>query len=106
MFSTTSTIVVSLTDTVDLVRALCLHEAGTARELREIRLLERAGELTPYQARTLRDVADTDDAARTARWTTVHRAGPVTTFDLETWHGQCDDEVLAIRADLTVSGLL
>lgn len=106
MFSTTTTIAVSLTATADLVRALNCQENATNRELREVRLLERAGELTPYEARLLRDVAVDARDAREARWTTLHQTARVTTFDLETWHGQCDDEVLAIRTDLAASGLL
>lgn len=106
MFSTTSTLNVSLTARADIVRALHSEDLAVTAELREIGLLERAGELTPYQAQLLCDSAQTTGAARTARWTTVHHTGAVTTFDLEVWHGRRDAEVLAIRRDLAANGLL
>ena len=106
MFSTTTTITIPLTASADIVRALHSQDSALSAELREIRLLERAGELTPYQARLLRDSAQRSGDARAARWTTVRHTAPVSTLDLEPWRGQRDDEVLAICADLKASDLL
>lgn len=99
MFSTSSTTTVPLTASADLVRALSLQDSAVRIELREVRLLERAGELTAYQARLLRDAAQITSDARTARWRAVRTVRPVSTLDLEAWHGDRDDEVGAPPRD-------
>ena len=58
MFSTTSTINVALTDTAALIQALVTDHHAVTAELREVRLLERVGELSADEARLLRQVAE------------------------------------------------
>lgn len=110
MFSTTS----HLTATTDAQRAY-LHAVAlnspdsVDAELAELRMLARAGEMHPRDAAVL--IADLEQrlARRDARRDTLGAAatGPVSTLDLESWHGaKGDHESTELRVALQAHGLL
>lgn len=102
-----STITTGTLTSDSAVRARALDDATFDAEIRELRLLHRAGELTDRQAALLIDAAETAAAARNARLLTVGATGSLTTFELEQRHGDDHDhEVGEIRALLDASDLL
>lgn len=102
------------TTTTQITPATADHEAHARRllsdvdtELRELRMLARAGDLPERDAQLLLGAAEQRAARRRARLLTLGRDTAASTLELEAWHGNPNDgESVALRADLRASGLL
>lgn len=107
MFSTTSHLTASSDAPPAYLHAAALSSVDA--ELAELRMLTRAGEMHPRDAAILIDGLEQQIARRDARRGTLGAAasGPVSTLDLESWHGDDHDhESSEPRVELQAHGLL
>jgi hypothetical protein len=91
---------------MNVAAAIVAAHAAAEHERRELRMLERCGELLTIDAQLLAAAATARAERQAARLSAVKQTGRATTIDLAIWGDDCDGLYAAVRRDLAAASLL